>query len=342
MKKFLIFIILILFTGLFIYADEEKAVKLNDSIRQKTIEFANCNIFVSKGETDDDENTKVAIEIENKDESNVVILFGHTYPEKELKKLSPSIRFDKKYPKTNRSLDTFKEGKNVLFIDPTNDKQKIIEGIQIKKDEKYSCHLPFYIAKYKSNKRNKMLILEREILELEIEVEVKPDMNFIRLENECNDLIDSIGKKTFCPNAKHKPSLEKQKSLYKERIDSLVSVIIGFRDKYYSQDKGYKRYDELKQKLDGIQFVEIDCGGPHTPPPPPKKCKYCNLSAQQIYHKLDDIYKKIYNSNNRKATKNSVMSDVNLLYNCSRHSGTWKKSNFESKIRERYKQICNF
>ena len=95
MKKFLIFIILLLFTGLFIYADEQREVKLNDDNPQKTIEFVNCIIFVSKGETDDDENTKVAIEIENKDESNVVILFGHAFYEKDLKKQSPSIRFDK-------------------------------------------------------------------------------------------------------------------------------------------------------------------------------------------------------------------------------------------------------
>ena len=341
MKKFLTFIILFQFTGLFIYADEQREVKLNDDNPQKTIELANCNIFVSKGETDDDENTKVAIEIENKDESNVVILFGHAFSEKDLKKQSPSIRFDKKYPKTNRSLETFNGGKNVLFIEPT-DKRRLLEGIQIKKDKKYTCHLPFYIAKYKSNKRNKMLIMEQEILELEIGVEIKPDLDYIRLESECKVLIDEIGKKSFCPNPKHKQSLEEKKK-YKESIDSLVSVIVAFRDKYYSQDKGYKRYDELKQKLDGIQFAEIDCGKHSIPVSVSKdKCKYCNLSPQQIYHKLDDIYKKIYISNNRKATKNSVMPDVNLLYNCSRHSGAWKKSEYKSKITDRYNKICNF
>lgn len=352
MKKFLIFITLFLQVVLFTYADEREGVKLNDKDSKKTIEFVNCNISVTKGETDDDGNTKVTIEIENKDESEVVILFGHAYPEKELKRLSPSIRFDKKkYPRTNRNIETIKGGKDVLFIEPGENKF-FSQGIQIKKEEKYSCRLPFYIAYYKpksfwtgSNGRNKLQILEKQTLELEIEVEVKPDEDYIRLERECKDLIEEVGKVKFCPNTKHKPSLEEQKAQYIERINKIVvekNAIIN-RHKWLSSDNGYKRYDELMQNIGKIKFEEVDCGRHSSSGTRSReKCKYCDLSPQQIYHKLDDFYKKIYSSNNRKAAKEGIMSDVNLLYNCSRHSGAWKKSDYKSKITDRYNKICNF
>lgn len=355
MKKLLIFVTFFFLAALSTFADEQRKIKLDDGHTKEQVRLGYCNVFVTRADIDDDGNAKVTVEIENLDESNVIILFGHAYPEKELKKLSPSITFDKNFPGTKgqRNIDTYKEARNVLFIEPSE--KIMLPEISVRSAETQLCRLPLYIAKYKDKKflgtttrTNKMLLLEKQILELEIEVEVKPDEDFIRLEKECNDLIEDVSKQTFCTNSKHKPSLERQEAPYKEKIGKIKSEIdeIISRHNWYTSDRGYQRYNGIKQKLDAINFssYEGDCGKKHggNKPTPTPGCKYCKLTPQQIYHKLDDYYKKIYSSNNRKAAKDAVMSDVNLLYSCGKHSPVWKNSDYKSKIIDRYNRINNF
>lgn len=354
MKKLLIFVTFFFLAAISTFADEQKKVKLDDGHTKEQVRLGYCNVFVTRADIDDDGNAKVTVEIENLDESNVIILFGHAYPEKELKKLSPSITFDKNFPGTKgqRNIDTYREARNVLFIEPSE--KIMLPEFSVRSTEAQLCRLPLYIAKYKDRKflgtttrTNKLLLLEKQILELEIEVEVKPDEDFIRLEKDCNDLIEEISKQTFCNHPKHRPSLERQEAPYKERIGKIKSEIdeIISRHNWYTSDRGYQRYNGIRQKLDAIDFTnyEGDCGKKHGGyKPVPVGCKYCKLTPQQIYHKLDDYYKKIYSSNNRKATKDAVMSDVNLLYNCGKHSPTWKNSDYKSKITDRYNRINNF
>lgn len=355
MRKFLIFVTSFFLFVIAVNADEQKRVKFDDGHLKEQVRLSYCNLFVTKVYTDDDGNAKVAIEIENLEESNIIILFGHAYPEKELKRLSPSIMFDKNFPGTKgqRNIDTYREAHNVIFVPPSE--KQLLPEIQIKNGEIQLCRLPLYIAKYKGKNEKKVLLLEKQILELEIEVEVKPDEDFIRLDKECNDLIEEISKQTFCTNSNHKPSLERQEAPYKEKIDKIKSEIdeIINRHNWYISDRGYQRYSGIKQKLDAVDFsiYERDCGIPKnhkkTPPPSRHSCKYCRLTLQQIYHKLDDYYKKIYNSSNRKATKDAVMADVNILYrcctdvNCVKHS-SWNNSEYKAKITDRYNRISNF
>ena len=232
MKKLLILLTLFFFSANAIHADEQHKVKLEDGHTKELVRLGYCNIFVTRVDVDDESVSKVSVEIENLDESNVIILFGHAYPEKELKKLSPSITFDKNFPGTKgkRNIDTYREARNVLFIEPSE--KCMLPTIHIKDSETQSCRLPFYIAKYKkkgilngSNGRNKLLLMEKQILELEIEVEVKPDENFIRLDKETNDLIKELSKKTFCRNSSHRPSLIKQEDPYKKKITDLKTEI---------------------------------------------------------------------------------------------------------------------
>jgi hypothetical protein len=357
MKKTLIFLTLFLFAALATYADEQQRVKLDDDHVKEQIRLGYCNIFVTKVDSDDEGNAKVTVEIENLDETNVIILFGHAYPEKELKKLSPSITFDKNFPGTkgHRNIDTYREARNVIFIEPSE--KSMLPEIQVKSGEIELCRLPLYIAKYKdksllgaSNGRNKLLLMEKQVLELEIEVEIKPDEDYLRLERECNDLIDEISKQTFCNNPKHRPSLDKQEAPFKEKIRKINAEIAEIvHQRFFSSDS--TNYNTLKQKLDKIDFAkyESDCGNPrnHRKATPSSRhnCKYCNSTLQQIYHKLDDYYQKIYS---RKTTKESVMADVNLLYkcctdgNCSKHAPSWNSSEYKSKITDRYNRISNF
>lgn len=358
MKRLLIFMSFLFFATIGSYADEQQRIKLDDEHVKEQVRLGYCNIFVTKMDYDDDGNAKVSVEIENLDESNVIILFGHAYPEKELKRLSPSITFDKTFPGTkgHRNIDTYSEARNVIFIEPSG--KSLLPEIHVKNGEVQLCRLPLYIAKYReksfwraSNGRNKMLLLEKQILELEIEV---VDEDYARLNGECNTLIEEISKQTFCNHPKHKPSLERQEAPYKTRIAKIKTEIdeIVNRHDWYTTDKDYKRYNALKQKLDAIDFsaYEGDCGNSrnHRNSSIRHNCKYCNLSLQQIYHKLDDYYKKIYNSSNRTVTKESVIADVNLLYkcctdgNCSKHASSWESSEYKSKITDRFNRISNF
>ena len=79
------------FAAMITYADEQHRVKLDSEHLKEQVRLGYCNVFVSLVNLDDDNNAKVTVEIENLDETNVIIVFGHAYPEKELKKLSPSI-----------------------------------------------------------------------------------------------------------------------------------------------------------------------------------------------------------------------------------------------------------
>ena len=345
MKKIVVLLSL-LFVAMVSYADEQQKISLDEGHAKEQVRLGYCNVFVTKDYSDAGRNDMVTLEIENLDETNTIILFGHAFPEKELKKLSPSIKFDKKFPGTkgHRNIDTYREVRNVLFVEPSE--KCLLPGIQIRSGEVRICRLPLYIAKYKNNRRNSLLLMEKQVLELEIEV--KPDADFIRLESECNDLMEEIGKQTFCTNRKHRPSLEKQKTPYIDKITSIKSEIdeIVSRHQWIESDGGYQRYSALKQRLDTIDFTpyEGDCGNAknHRTGSSNASCKFCNLSPQQIYHKLDDYYKMIYNSNDRKATKESVMADVNLLYGCRKHSALWKKSEYNKKITDRFNRISNF
>ena len=362
MKRLLIFMSFLFFAATGSYADEQQRVKLDDGHTKEQVRLGYCNIFVTKVDSDDDGNAKVTVVIENLDETNVIILFGHAYPEKVLKDQKPSITFDKRFngTKGHRDIETYRGTRNEIFIEPSE--KSMLPEIQVKSGEVQLCRLPFYFAQYKkksifgsSNSSNKMLLMQKEVLELEIEVEVKPDEDYVRLEGECNSLIEEISKQTFCNHPKHKTSLESQEAPYKTRIVKIKTEIdeIFNRHDWFKSDRGYQRYNALKQKLDAIDFTayEGDCGNSRNhrgnTPRPRHSCKYCNSSLQQIYHKLDYYYRKIYNSSNRKATKKSFMADVNLLYkcctdgNCSKHASSWNSSEYKSKITDRYNWISN-
>ena len=350
MRKRLLFIICLCAFVFSSFADEQRKIVLNADHQKEMIRYAFCNIFVTNESDNNDEYANISINIENIDESNGIFLFGHSYPEKDLKKLTPSITYDKYFPGTKggRVLDTFQGPKNVVFIAPAS--KSFVHELQVKNGDIQKCRLPLYIAKYKGKNRNKMLLLEKQVIELELEYEVKADQDLFRLNNDCDSLMKELEDVSFCNNRRHKPSLEKQERPFKEcveRIKTEVDSIIETH-RWQTTDKRYLAYDSLKIKLREINFsrYERDCGKHSVSKG--HQCKYCSLSLQQIYNKLDDYYIKIYNSNDRKKARAAVINEVNQLYrcctdgNCRNHSSAWKKSEYRSKIIDRYNRINNF
>lgn len=345
-KIFFSLLLCLIVTG--VMADEQKKVTLSGDHNKEMIGLSYCNIFVNLNEVDNGVG-EVTIELENLSESKVLILFDRSYMEKQVKKLSPKMTFDKIYggTKGKRVIDPCSEQLNrVLQLRPS-DKQNLF-SVRVENGATKIVTLPIYIAKYKGKKA--LILLEKQVIELDIDVELKPSSEYVQLTTECENLLSTISY-GICPNKKHKKSMDRQKEELQKRINDLKEKIDNLISSHgwNSNDAGYRRYAELKSKLDGAEFIERDCGkhrssggvssGGH-------KCSYCGLSLQQIYHKLDDLYKKIYSSSDRKATKASVMSQVNALYNCctdsrcSNHASQWKKGgDYKSKIVERYNRI---
>lgn len=345
MRKILISMLLCLMAS-GVMADEQKKVTLSSSHDKEMISLSYCNIFVSLNEVDDGIG-EVSIEMENLSESKVLVLFDRSYMEKQVKKFSPKMQFDKTFggTKGKRVVDPCSEQLSSVMQLRPSDKQ-MLPSVRVENEATKVVTLPVYIAKYKGKKT--LILLERQVIELDIEAELKPSAEYVQLNTECEQLISEITRTGICPNKSHRPSSAKQKENYEKRIDALKSKIDGLVSSHgwSSTDTGYRRYAELKSKLEGVEFAERDCGRHKAVVASGHKCSYCGLSLQQIYHKLDDLYKKIYSSSDRKATKASVMSQVNALYNCctdskcSKHAAQWKKGgDYKSKIVERYNRI---
>lgn len=346
MKKLFFFTLFGFFFVLSAAADRQAKVRLSESKTSATIESTFYKVIVHTGTIDNDGITPIFIECENLDILHPIVFFAQTYTEKELKR-NPSVRikYDRLFPGTRgrRLTDTCGVFLKDCLIKPLQ--KDTIAKAGVRDFETRTIRIPIYIAKYS---RRKIVLMEKQVLELEIMLE---DETFMRLKTKCDNLIRKTNALSFCPNPAHKPSLEDQEAPIKFEINSLKEEIREARKNRGLYDKHLDGpYNVLIKKLDAINFqkLEHDCGE-HvsvTPPPPPsvsaKSCKFCNLTPQEIYHKLDDINKKIYTSDNRKAVKEEVMKDVELLYNCSKHSPAWKQSKYKDKIIKLYEKIKGY
>ena len=324
-------------------ADEQRKVTLSGDHNKETINLSYCNIFISLNATDD-ASGEVTIELENLSESKALILFDRSYMEKQAKKLSPKMTFDKKFggTKGKRVIDACSEQLTSVMMFRPSDKYTL-PMVKVENEATKVVTLPIYIAKYKGKN---LILMEKQVIELDIEAALKPSAEYVNMNTQCEQLIREIERTGVCPNKSHRTSVDKQREDYMKRINALKEKIDGIISSHgwNENDGGYRRFNELKSKLDGIQIPERDCGRHKAVVG--HSCSYCNLSLQQIYHKLDDLYKKIYSSNNRKATKDAVISQVRALYNCctdakcSKHASQWRKGgDYKNKIVERYNRI---
>ena len=340
-------------------ADEQKKITLSNDNTKETVNLSYCNIFITLMNPDsDDEFGQVLIEIENLDEQKILALFHKPYKEKEIKKLKPSFQYDKLFggTKGKRIIDPYNlETGQDVFIEPSNKYQ--LAAFQAPGDTEMAVMLPIYLSKPKEGiverilGKEKLLLLRKQVIELDINVELKPSAEYLGMVDECEKLKKDVDNAVFCTNKKHRPDVEGQKEPYQKRINELNAKIDAAISAHGWQagDTGYQRYNAIKEDLAKIDLSKHEgvCRT-HKPGPGPQRhtCSYCGLSLQQIYHKLDDLYKKIYTSSDRAATKASVMGQVNGMYNCctdptcANHSAAWSNGgDYKNKIVERYNRI---
>lgn len=321
-KRVFIAAYIVLMTYLPSLADVQKKITLNyDDRTTETVELSFCNIFVTLKNVDENDNAEILIELENIHESNTLLLFDRAYDEKSLKEMSTSIRYDKCYPgsKGERFIHICADIKYPNQIKPSEKKKLFVKTGSEKTP--LTCKLPIYIAKNKNKSGSKMLLLNKVVIELEIQVQLKPDEKFISITEAYNALIKEIDSDIFCSNKNHKGEpLIIKKSKYREKINNLKKEIYKIRDErgYFLSDKTYKKYMELTNKLDSISIEERIINS--CPNDVIKKhyvqthsCKHCGLSYEQIYKKLENHFIDIHNG---KKTKAQVMSDVESLYSC--------------------------
>ena len=329
------------------WADEQKKVSLSTDHPKETISLPYCNIFLSlSGE--DGEKAKVSIDLENLSETKVFALFDRSYSESAIKRMEPSIRFDKTFggTKGQRVIEAYDQEMNRVLLLRPSDKEDLpvltIEGSQV-------VRLPIYIAKWKNVKENQLILLEKQLIELDIEAATRPSAEYQGLADE----VEKMEKTTLCRNSRHTPRLAKQKEDYQKDLDILKARIEqaiqshGWKE----GDKGFQTYTELKDRVEAIDVDERvgDCGDHPVNPNPPVRghqCNYCGLSLQAIYQQMDNLYKRIYTSSDRQATKQSVIGQVQALYtcctatNCSKHAAQWRQGgDVKNKIVSLYNRI---
>ena len=344
-----IFLTALFVVGTFLtsFADEQKKITLNNNDHtSETIELAYCNIFVSLKDVDDNDNAEIAIELENIHESNTLLLFERAYDEKTLKRMYPSITYDKVFggSKGKRYIDICPDIKYTNQI-KSSEKTKLFVKTGSEKTP-LTCKLPIYIAKNKNQSGSKMLLLAKEVIELEIQVQLKPDEEFIRITDSYNSLIREIDSETFCTNKNHRgESLKVLKSKYEGKISDLKRIIKSIIDSrgYYPSDKAYKKFMEVSGNLDKIDLdakVVSSCPKDRKNPIPGHtghNCKNCNLTYEQIYKKLENYYIDIHNG---KKTKAQVMSEVESLYTCvSKNKKRSANNSIKSRITKYYNKI---
>lgn len=349
MKKAIFLLLLAIISSVHCaYADETRTVKLdNKSHGKETVQLPFCNIFVELHKTDEEDQFKISIDLENVSEDKMLYLFDVPYDEKTLKKTC-DLFYDKVFPgaKGKRVTESCEGLTGACRLLPSESKNILnFQG----NEKSRKCRLPIYIARTDDEKillvkKRKVSLAQKEVIELYIDVELKPDEEFIRLSNSADSLINEIGRQTFCSNRNHRgTSLEELKYLYGKSISDLkrqIMRVISIRH-YMSSDKGYKHFAGILEKLNAVNLDSLtvaSCKSDRKPPipKPTHNCRYCSLSARGIYEKMEAYYIALHNG---KKTKGQIMGIVDELYNCAKKNSKRETGIYMSRISTYYSKI---
>ncbi|MDE6027845.1 MAG: hypothetical protein K2G23_07230 [Muribaculaceae bacterium] len=346
-----------------IWANEERNVILKKGDpNSQTIELDYAIITVRL--IDNGSYQRIVLSMENTLTSQALLLFKHAHDENALKSHKPKIEFEKTYPgsKGSRSVHGCRNLSRA-FISLTPQEKMDIFGEDLSGKSVAKIELPIYVAKYDANKLVKKgaenipyKILNEEILIINIEIKgwSEDDPAYLSTKAAVEEYVRSANNATFCKNKKHTPSLSQQMKPYKEKRDSLMNVInstIKSNSDWQSKDLPYIKYSELLDQLNQVNLNDhtYDCKNHRSKPAPnpnnnsnsvpTPKCSYCSLSAQQIYHQLDDIYQQ---KRSGKLAKDAAIKRAQGLYNCyQNHSNRKKDSGYTEKISRFYGRIIN-
>ena len=325
------FSILSLFLAFTASAQYHQRIELTDN-QTEPVEIPTdvCKIFVSRSPTSNDNVLNLTVDVENTDDRYYILLFGHGFDEKALKKAKPySIRFDKtSYGVTSKNIIPIKDsrGEELVLIEPAG----IRHTFYIERSEG-KLEIALYLAEYKPKKflsSEKLLIKKRVLFDIDIDVKLseQADEELERLNEEYEELMEELKEKTFCPNSNHRPSLTEQITPYKNKIQEMLSAIndLKKKNKWRDRDEAYAPYKELKEKLEQIEYRKKDCGNDGPVPIPPHRCSYCNLSPSGAENQIERIYMQY---DQGKITKSEAIRKAKAMRSCPKLA---KTNNFDS------------
>lgn len=293
---------------------------------------------------------RVHVSIENTTTSEGMLLFRYRVEEKVLKKNKPKIEFEKTFPgsKGDRRVNGCKDLDNQIIVVLPAEKSDLLD-IDLKPTSSTKLELPIYLAKYNPKKlkkgKNKIdyKILSEAILALNFEIKGwdENDPDYVSTKNSVEAYLQALKSVAFCKNKKHRPSLNEQQKPYQEKKDSLINTIkdtLETHREWLSIDAPNMAYTELLNKLNKVNLNDYnyDCGK-HVTPPRRHHCKYCSLSAQEIYHQMDDLVQLRLLG---KISKTDATNKAKALNNCyQKNLERGRTPLYDTKVSEFYNRI---
>lgn len=328
----------------------------SDGPAVKTIDLPYGKIFLKL--VDNYRSRKVIVSIENTSPTRALLIFDQTQGEKALKKHKPKVEFEKYYPGSRGSRDVLGcPGLRMPFIPIVPAKKIEIMTVDMPASSNAWIELPLYLANFDAGKllkKNpfgiKYKIESEDILHLDIRYQpwTESDAEYQRTKARVEEFINTVNNVKFCKNTKHEPSLEEQQRPYYEQRDQLVNAInhkLYLHPEWFAMDAPHIQYSRLLTMLKEMDLDKklYDCGkhrsGAKTKVPA-ATCTYCKLSAREIYHQLDDIYKQLRVG---KLSKETALKRAQALYNCYfSHPNRGKDADYSDKIKKFYNRITGY
>jgi len=307
--------------------EKELTYILSDRTPEQTKQLGYATLTVARGNDNGNGTYDINVTLQNELQgSELLYLFRDNDWEKMLKKKyrPVKIKLDKTIPgkRGARQVSACPEmGRQTVCVGP-DDKEMVINLLNVKPGEQQKMKCPVYIAKYKNKKKTKVLLYDIKELELNITLDKKNPEPVLdpAIYTQKRDAVESLKRemerKTFCPNSKHRPSIREQKKPYQQKIIDLKAEIDEVIKNWQltENSKDGKSFYQLKEELDEIVFKEKCCAKCCSVPPIHiHKCDYCGMTAEEISRRMAQINTEVYNT---ASVKGKYKGEMNAMYNC--------------------------
>lgn len=291
---------------------------------------------------------ELKITVENIDaENRDLLLFSDDWDELDLKtlmsgqcydkrdaKIQPKIKFHKHFAgvKGFREVD-YCECVTEDYIVKHSDTVQIVcisvTDYQNKESIDAIINLPIYIANHKKNKclfgkRDKLIIVEKEYVELSIQVNLVRCNEICKsIESRYKELENEVANDVFCSHKEHKPSLQEKKKEYFTRIEELRSEIRNEKNlfNWVETEDAFKPFRELLDNMQDLEEIVEKINDVYCRTHKQSKnggCRYCSRDIRSLIEEVGQIYIEIDTSDDDEidAAKKRYMKKVDAIYNC--------------------------
>lgn len=376
-KKITSIYVLLILSLVSVRANTQIPIRLDDYEHNKdTITRDSCFTLYIEADYKQRDNRKTAFElkinVENIDaKKRDLLLFRDDYDEWELRtlmsdqcydkrdaKIQPKIKFDKHFvgDKGFRKVNHGECVKEDYIVEHSRKEQIVcisVTDYQDKESIDTIINLPIYIANHKEHRclfgiRDKLIIDEKEYVELNIHVDlVRCDEIYKSIKSRYEQLANEVANDVFCPHKEHKPSLQKKKEGYINRINELKSKIRNEKElfNWSVQDDAYQPFHQLLGNINELEekVNKKNDGNCRTHKQSKNGgCRYCGRGVESLIDEVEQIYHEIANSANSDdidAAKEITQKKVDAIYKCVTTHRSGVKTKDLSQIERLYNAI---